>query len=412
MAWCGDDNLATTDVAVGTTNALCLRVITDATTPTVDSEADFVDFTTGGAGRFTINITNAPAAADVVHYIMICDTDITNAIVLQKAMATAIGSVGVTGAGFKPDFALFFGTNQTANGNTTGHGCFMGAASSASKQGSASWNNADASTMTTHVEHYHSIVNAIAFTAPSAINAVANLTSFDSDGYTLNWTDGAGSAWLYYALCVKGATWSVDSFLCPAATGDTAVTTNFTPKGVFFFGTGKTTAVATEGVESSFCLGAMGQSPIEELAVWYGGDDTINSDENRNNSTSKCVLACTNPSTVAADADAKTLDANGWTITWTTVLNTARFFAVAVGNTLNIVGVTKDSAGSALATCDTYCFKETAVGTIEFVSYVASDGSGNYSHKVNDNLAKYFVCAFKSGSPARMDVTDRVLVGV
>lgn len=411
IAWCADDNLATTDVAKGTDNGFCLRVISDATTPTVDSEADFVDFSTGGAGRFTINITNAPAAADIVHYIMICDTDITNAIVLQKSQSTSLGSFATTGAGFKPDFGLFFGTDQTANGNSTGYGCFIGASDAHFDQGSCTWTDTDGSTMTTHPEHYSSITSCIALEAPAAINSVANLTSFDTDGYTLNWSDAAASAWLYYALLVKGGSWSVDSFLAPATTIDQSVTTNFTPKGVFFFGTGTTTAAATEAAESHICMGAMGQSPIEELAAWWSSDDTINSDSNRNNSITKCILKCTNPSTVTLDADAKTLDTSGWTITWTTTVNTARFFAVAVGNTLNIVGVTKDTSGSVLATCDTYCFKESAVGTIVFNSYVASDGSGNYTHKVNDNTALYFVVAFKSGSPNRMDVTDRVLAG-
>jgi hypothetical protein len=414
ISWAGDDNLATTDYARGASFTACVNILSDATTPTVDALADFVDFTTGGAGRFTINWSNAAASAWIIHYIYIGGTDITNAIVLQKTMATGLGNASYTGAGFKGDFALFFGTDQTAVGNATANfGMHFGAAIASTEQFSHSAAFSDASTHTNHVEHYQSTSKCIAFEISLAINAVADFVSWDSDGFTLNWTDAASSAWQFYILVVKGGSWSLNSFLSPSGTGSQSVTTDFTPKGVFFLSAGNTTAVDTEGVEANPNFGAMGESPIAEDALAFSCDDTINSEDNQSTATTKCIRVIKGAAgATVLEADATSLDASGYTINWSTTAVNYRFFGIAVGNTLLIAGVTKDNAGAALASCDTYLFREDAFGTLVLISSQVSDGSGNYSYQVNDNIAKHFVIAFKGGSPNRMDVTDRVLAGV
>ena len=81
-----------------------------------------------------------------------------------------------------------------------------------------------------------------------------------------------------------------------------------------------------------------------------------------------------------------------------------------VTETYTISGVSKDSGGSPLATCECYLMKDNTDDTLSFVNYVQSDGSGNYLFtNVPDNDSQYLVIFWKDDSPHIFDVTDHVL---
>jgi hypothetical protein len=205
----------------------------------------------------------------------------------------------------------------------------MGAAKSSTARGSIFWAARDATGTASRTKHWQDTTKCVSISVATtgttpAIDAKADFVSFGADGFTLSWTDYAASAWLFFVMVLKGGSYNVNTFTAPASTGAQSITTGFQTAGVLFFGTGQTTADATLGSEAHVCIGAMGESPIEEGSIWTSADDTINSDSNKRSVTTKCVQVNTNPSTIAAEADATSLNSDGFTITWTTTSSNKR----------------------------------------------------------------------------------------
>jgi hypothetical protein len=73
-------------------------------------------------------------------------------------------------------------------------------------------------------------------------------------------------------------------------------------------------------------------------------------------------------------------------------------------------GITRDSTGNPLVSCDVYCFKDNGNNTATFVGNTTSNSStGAYSFLVSGEGNNYFVVAFKDGSPNLSDITTRDL---
>ena len=64
--------------------------------------------------------------------------------------------------------------------------------------------------------------------------------------------------------------------------------------------------------------------------------------------------------------------------------------------TFTMAGVTRDSAGAALASCVVDLFE---AGSDIWQQQTTSDGSGNFSFTIGGNSANYFLRAYKVGSP-------------
>lgn len=78
-----------------------------------------------------------------------------------------------------------------------------------------------------------------------------------------------------------------------------------------------------------------------------------------------------------------------------------------------LVGVTRDSAGAALGTCDVIVMEvgRLAVDGAPIVARTTSDGSGNYTVEVPLNIA-YQVISYKTGSPDVAGITLNTLTPV
>src|SRR3990170_1096808 len=162
MSWAMDDAQTSTQNGSGM-HALAINLFDDGTTPTINGSADFVDFTTGGAGRFTINWTNAPTSAWIIHYVCVGGTDITNAFVGQyAAKLTPTGNRDDTGVGFQGDLVLFAGVAQTATGVSANTHCFMGAAKSSSLRYTNFIGGRDARTTTTEQKTWQDATKCLA----------------------------------------------------------------------------------------------------------------------------------------------------------------------------------------------------------------------------------------------------------
>ncbi len=81
---------------------------------------------------------------------------------------------------------------------------------------------------------------------------------------------------------------------------------------------------------------------------------------------------------------------------------------VPVNQSINITGITRDSAGAALGGCVVQLF---STPDDRIVSEVTSDGAGNYSFRVG-NGSEYYVVAYNAGSPDVAGTTVNTLAGV
>ena len=75
----------------------------------------------------------------------------------------------------------------------------------------------------------------------------------------------------------------------------------------------------------------------------------------------------------------------------------------------SISGVTKDSTGTPIASCDVELFE---TGSEQFLQKTTSDGSGNYSFVVRSNSSNYWVRAYKVGAPDVAGTTINNIVAV
>lgn len=75
---------------------------------------------------------------------------------------------------------------------------------------------------------------------------------------------------------------------------------------------------------------------------------------------------------------------------------------------LRIFGVTKDSAGTALASCTVDLFQ-----TLDdkFIETQTSDASGNYEFRSPSLSTAYYVVAYKAGAPDVAGTTLNTLIG-
>lgn len=417
IAWASDNAVATTNVGEGNLSNNCIYLFSGGT-PTVDAFADFVSFGTGAsAGQFTINIGDAPTSNVIVNYVFLGGSDITNATVVKKTQATATGAATTTGVGFQGTAAIFFGTAQTSEGTLANTNVFIGAAvddnNGGISQGLVSIGSNDAVNTNPVAEYYQASTNCIGVFSGRAINSETPLTAFTSDGYTLSWPDAATSAWIYYGLIIKGGIYSIDAITAPASTGDQSIAAGFTPKGVFYFGAGETGNFGSEVTGASITLSSMDNSG-NMFGAWTGMGTAYSVNAASRTVNTKVLIAGTPLTTTDAEASYKSMDANGYTVTWSTVTSGAKFFGLSVGSAFYLVGNVYYSNATAVSGADVYVIKETSVGTLSTNTswYTTSNSTGGYKIQVTDGLSQYFAVAFKNGTPMQMDVSIRTLNGV
>jgi len=84
-----------------------------------------------------------------------------------------------------------------------------------------------------------------------------------------------------------------------------------------------------------------------------------------------------------------------------------RFRSLKFFGTFSISGVTRDSAGAALAGCTVHLF---STATDTELAETVSDGSGAYSFSLGGNAGFYYCTAYKPGSPDVAGITLNTLV--
>jgi hypothetical protein len=290
-------------------------------TPGGGYRADFVSMDSDG---FTINW--ATAADMTVTYLARGGDAITNVKTGSAAAKTTTGTQAYTGVGFQPTALIVWAgkfAQNPADTATNGNGLF-GFATSSSARGMVAWrnlNNSNPQGAKRRQSTQRIVSTTTTFTE-------ADFVSFDSDGFTLNFTTAGGAADVFYYLAIRGPQVKVTSFNQATSTGNQSITgAGFTPKAAIMISANDVSAnndAAQAHARASFGW-ATGTS--ERASFWIGETDNVSPTvASRNLDRTKLIKMMTegaSPSVQAA-ADHVSFDSDGQTINWTTADATAR----------------------------------------------------------------------------------------
>lgn len=305
-----------------------------------DMTADFVSMDAGG---FTLHYSVAAAGTNyIVHYWALGGSDITGVWAGPINAPTVTGNQAYTGPGFQPDCLLLLTNTQgTIPRSDLGFKTCLGVTDGTSSAVAYVHEQNALPTNIRSLQKTGEVIHTYNFSG--ADNTVASLTSMDATGFTLNYSVVQATARGVLALALQGGQYWVGTDTQKTSTGTKAKTgAGFAPTGLLLFGTNRATSAALDDTLASLSIGA--SDGTNEGCAWVGSTDNVSTtDENSATVTDKILRHATNPSTTNAEADLSSLDADGYTLNWSTADATAReFVALAVGSA-SAGGATKNT---------------------------------------------------------------------
>lgn len=119
---------------------------------------------------------------------------------------TSTGTKAVTGVGFQPKVVMPFATLPITTGSLSAAPIGFGAGLSSSNRASIGVNSRDAvTTSSAYRSHSASKIVCVPDNSSSAIFMDADLSSIDSDGFTLNWSTVAAASRILNHICLGGS---------------------------------------------------------------------------------------------------------------------------------------------------------------------------------------------------------------
>lgn len=278
-----EDGVATVDCTRSLWADRCITMQVPGSTSTSRVVADFVSQDADG---FTINLSDVTGGvAYRVGYLALAGTDLTNVKIGTFAPSGSTGNQAVTGVGFQPDAAMFFGYGDTIGADDTDTSFGMGWAVSTSERAwiSTANDNSDTNASVTRAQRTDSCFGYIHYT-DEAVDAQADFVSWDADGFTLTWDNAAPAADTVVYIAFKGGQYYAGSLTTQTSTGE------FSETGVGFQG--------SAGIFASFCNPASGGlitagnvslgvavSSTERFTAGFHNEDnvaTMNTDQSQN----------------------------------------------------------------------------------------------------------------------------------
>lgn len=293
---------------------------------TVLAEADLQGW---NATSFTLNWTTNDTGGYIIHYIAIGGAGV-QARVLNWQMATAVGAQSVTGFGFQPTSVIHIHGNSGLTGappSTTAAGGFgMGAVDAAGNQWAASTFSSLANPTDTQRGQ---LTNATIFAVNNALSVAKNasFTGWNADGFNLNYTTASALAGQVFTLALRGINVKAGNFnkvtgTAPATQAITGL--GFQPQAMFFHSF-QDIARATPVAHARFALGASDGSvtgsgtPIAASSAYTDSDAVSPSYVQGVSKISRAFIKVNNAtSTIDAEAVVSSIEANGFTLSWTT----------------------------------------------------------------------------------------------
>lgn len=339
-----DNGVATTSYASGMDNTKCIVVLNSAATVLV--AADFVSMDAAG---FTLNFSTVDANARKIHYLALGGSDITNVKTGQFQTPGSTGNQASTDPGFKPDCLFIFGGRDTTsappNPSASTPRVRIGIATSPTQRGTTQHSGGyDVGGTKANAGTYQrtdriSVQTSAGEPDPITEGNVADLFSFDSTGFTLNWTVLTNASRYMFYAAIKGGQFKVGSFNQATSTGNQSVTTlGFQPSGIFLMSGNFTSSSSINNTAGRFSIGAATSSAARG-STWVGNTDGLATSVAKSDFDStkvvKMITEAASP-TVNAAADYVSNDGAGFTINNTAADATSReIIYLAFGNNAN-----------------------------------------------------------------------------
>lgn len=328
--------------------AACISIV-NAATGVETWKASYVSMDADG---FTVNWSAARSAAPV-RYIALGGSDVS-AFVGNFNLNGSTGPQFVNGAGFRPRCVLFGNTlGSTTPGVIAGAFVALGAARSSAKRWTLA--NTSANGGVANTASIFLTGKAGVRTSASAVIQDFDLTRFTIDGFRLNVTTSTVSTiWGYIALGGT-AEYDVGTFAEQAGTGTQAVRgVGFAPSLVLFASESK---VSGSAVTSHFRSAVGAMTAAGQFAATATAADTAGTSDTARYRNDAAVIGHVSDGgtpIVNALAAYSSLDADGFTVNWSTNDGTARVHGyLAIGAAVS-PGSTMPVAGTAPAVYNTY----------------------------------------------------------
>jgi hypothetical protein len=292
----------------------CIAV-TSALLGSVDGLLDLVSMDSDG---FTLVIDNQFSLDFKIGYMAF--KGITNVIMGTLTEPAATGNQATSGLGFQPD-AVFFASISSAAALPTfaSNAKLSFGAMTATHQYSTAVFDDDNTGGSVHANYLYD-AECIALGTDgdgTALNGRASRTSLDSDGFTVNWLERAGSRKVFW-LAVKGGNWALGDILSQTGTSNTAETgLGFGPQGVMFIShCNAKNAQDTPGVLWEWSVGAA-TGPTERAALASSHPNALGAANHKTSYNTTEIYTNFGPSsadlTVDGRMDLVSLDSDGFT---------------------------------------------------------------------------------------------------
>jgi hypothetical protein len=323
-----DDAAATMDTARGNSTSKLLRLFSDATGPALDCEVDLVSLDTDG---FTINVTDAPAAAYVVHYIALGGAAITDLDVFTfNVTNTATQDVSLA---FRPDMLLLLTDGGVAGDAAHAQMCF-GCVGSDLSQGATYFIDDDAAVAAIAKiwRREDSCLLGASTGTGTTERLRSRVTARTNAGFTLTHDVQSTVGELVIGLAVKGGRYQVVHDTQRTSTGTKAKAASVgVPRGLLMFSNGEEGSVSLTRGNPNLHLGAATGIGLEAFLIAAGDDGAGTSNTWSLSDTGKAIAFWNAVTQVLiAEADLASLDVGGYTLDWTTADAAARSFSTLV----------------------------------------------------------------------------------
>ncbi len=323
------------------------------------------------------------------------------------AQPSSTGNQAITDVGFQPKVIMFWMSHATSEGVWDDAAFSFGAATTTSATGEQV--NArfacDDAAATSACANFHGKTSVIGITDPAAsILAEADFVTMDANGFTINWTNVDATARIvnYLALGGTGLTNATvgSATQKTGTTGSLAVTgLGFQPEAVILFNTKGSTTFPESSAASIYArFGFATGNANEGMVAWTIGNGQTTMDSARyqqTDDTTGIILT----SGVNSLADFVTMDADGFTLNWSTVSSAYYYLYIALAggeytlgslnqnvmpNTGNqmVTGLNQEPA--ALIAFSFNAAASASIATGASVTWGISDGANSFTHWIGD----------------------------
>lgn len=274
--------------------------------------------------------------AYVIHYYALGGGDIVSTDAGTVNITTGTGSLAYSSLSFKPDILIFAWTfTEAVNTQTAGMEIGLGMATSSSARAAILNVASDAATANTGKRWWQtstSTIVAASIAVPPVQDATVDFTSLDTNGFTLNKTDGPAAQLPVFFMAIKGGKEGFKAFSRPTVTGNSATTSSgFQPRGLFLFSASSTNNGALNSA-GGMSLGS-GTTTASSTAIWYQNFNVDSSDDNMHATSSLIAVELDRSSTINAQASLVSLDATGYTLNWKKVTTQpVQWFSWTIGD--------------------------------------------------------------------------------